>query len=343
MTKNTKHTPAMVDQVRRDLMKRFLGLGAGLALSSTWSANSLAAAANGQNVADVKPIKVTDHVYVLYAKGAWPTPENQGFFANIYLVKTAQGIVVLDTGTSVQIGEMALRAIKKAFNQPVIAAFNSHYHGDHWLGNHAFVNAYPLLPIYAHPDAIGAIKNAVGDDWLNQMLKATDGAIEGTKVTPPNQGVAHGQTFHYGDVTLKVHSYGAAHSPVDIMIEIVDDKALFVGDIIMQQRIGNPSETSFQGYIKTLNIIRSEMSDRLLMPGHGEPGRDQLLRNYEDIMNGIYENAFKAVEDGLSIAEAKELVLKDPRIARQAKVTEGFDEIGKFVNFAYTEAEQAAF
>ncbi|WP_319558556.1 MBL fold metallo-hydrolase [Thiomicrorhabdus sp.] len=343
MTKNTKHTPAMVDHVRRDLMKRFLGLGAGLAISSTWSTNSFAAASDWQTVADTKPVKVTDHVYALYARGPWPTLENQGFFANIYLVKTAKGIVVLDTGTSVQIGEMALRAIKKAFNQPVIAAFNSHYHGDHWLGNHAFVNAYPELPIYAHPDAIGAIENAVGADWLNQMIKATNGAIEGTKVTAPNKGVSHGQTFNYGDVTLKVHSYGPAHSPVDIMIEVVEDKALFVGDIIMDHRIGNPSETSFQGYIKTLNIIRSEMSDRLLMPGHGKPGHDKLLRNYEDIMNGIYENAVKAVEDGLSIAETKELVLKDPRIERQAKVTEGFEDIGKFVNFAYTEAEQAAF
>jgi glyoxylase-like metal-dependent hydrolase (beta-lactamase superfamily II) len=156
-------------------------------------------------------------------------------------------------------------------------------------------------------------------------------------------GVKNGQTFQYGDVTLKVHSYGPAHSPVDIMVEVVEDKALYVGDIIMDHRIGNPSETSFQGYIKTLGVIRDGMSDRLLMPGHGKPGHEKLLKNYEDIMHGIYDNAAKAVEEGMTIAEAKQMVLADPRVSQFKDNTEGFDEIGKFVSFAYTEAEQSLF
>jgi glyoxylase-like metal-dependent hydrolase (beta-lactamase superfamily II) len=333
----------MVDRVRRDLMKRFFGIAAGAAVLPLASTATWAMPKRGAKVPDVKPVKLTDHIWVLYARGAWPTPENQGFFANIYLVDTPKGIVVLDTGTSVQIGEMAIRMIKQHFNKPIIAAFNSHYHGDHWLGNHAFIEANPSLPIYAHPDAITAITNAVGDDWLNQMHKATNGAVDGTKVTAPNTGVKNGQTFQYGDVTLKVHSYGPAHSPVDIMVEVVEDKALYVGDIIMDHRIGNPSETSFQGYIKTLGVIRDGMSDRLLMPGHGKPGHEKLLKNYEDIMHGIYDNAAKAVEEGMTIAEAKQMVLADPRVSQFKDNTEGFDEIGKFVSFAYTEAEQSLF
>lgn len=332
----------LVDNVRRDLFKRFFGATAGIAMLGTQPLTVMAAQKD-QYVADVTPTKLTEHVYVLYARGSWPTPENQGFFANIYLVKTKKGIVVLDTGTSTYIGEMAIRAIKKHFNEPVIAAFNSHYHGDHWLGNHAFTSAYKNLPIYAHPDAKTAIQNAVGEEWLQQMSSATNGAVDGTKVVAPTHGVEHAQTFDYGDVTLKVHSYGPAHSPVDIMIEIVEDNALFVGDILMDHRIGNPSETSFQGYIKTLGVMRSELSEHLFMPGHGKPGKDELLRNYEDIMNGLYENALQAVEEGLSFSEATELAMKDPRINKFEHNTQGFDEIGKFVNYAYTEAEQASF
>lgn len=332
----------LVDNVRRDLMKRLFGISVGAGLIGSLPQASWAGAPTAR-IADVTPVKITNHVYVIYAKGDWPTPENKGFFANIYLVNTPKGIVVLDTGTSVYIGEMALRAIKKTFNKPVIAVFNSHYHGDHWLGNDAFHTAYPKAPIYAHPDSKSAIENAVGQDWLNQMKKATGGAVNGTKVVAPTHGVKHGQTFNYGNVTLKVHSYGPAHSPVDIMIEIVEDKALFVGDIIMQNRIGNPSETSFKGYIKTLDTIRKEMPNLLLMPGHGKPGRQELLQAYEELMNGIYENALKAVQDGLSIGEAKEMALKDPRISKHADNTAGFEDFGKFVSFAYTEAEQDAF
>jgi glyoxylase-like metal-dependent hydrolase (beta-lactamase superfamily II) len=238
---------------------------------------------------------------------------------------------------------MAIRVIKKHFKQPVIAVFNSHYHGDHWLGNDAFASAYPKAPIYAHSDAKTAIENAVGDDWLNQMMKATGGAVEGTRVVAPTKGVEHGQIFDLAGVKLKVHSYGQAHSPVDIMIEIVNDKVLYVGDVIMENRIGNPSETSFKGYIKTLNIIQQEMGQHLLMPGHGKPGREKLLHAYQDFMNGVWDSALKGVNDGLSIAETKELALQDPRIQKHENSIDGFEEFGKFVNIAYTQAEMDTF
>ncbi|MBN2646589.1 MAG: MBL fold metallo-hydrolase [Thiotrichales bacterium] len=337
------NTQQRIDHVRRDLLKRLFGVTALATLCTNLPFNAAYAGVDSLKVADATPQKITEHLYLLAARGAWPTHENQGFFANIYFVKTPKGIVVLDTGTSVHIGEMALRAIKKQFNQPVIAVFNSHYHGDHWLGNGAFKTAFPEAPIYAHPDAKIAIENAVGAEWLEQMMKATEGAVKGTQVVAPTEGVTHGQIFDFGGVQLKVHSYGQAHSPVDIMIEIVNDKALYVGDVIMEKRIGNPSETSFKGYIKTLNIIQTEMPEHLLLPGHGKPGKGELLQAYQDIMNGIYDNAVKGVAEGLDISQTKELALKDPRIHQHAKSIAGFEEFGKFVSIAYTQAEMDAF
>ena len=87
-------------------------------------------------------------VWMIYSPDGFPTPENQGMMANITFVETAKGIVVIDTGASVQIGEMAIRMMKTFTKKPVIALFNSHYHGDHFLGNQAFVEAYGPMPIY---------------------------------------------------------------------------------------------------------------------------------------------------------------------------------------------------
>jgi len=332
----------LVNTVRRDLIKRFFGITAAVAVGNV-PLQVLAYQKDDFFVPDVTPIKISDHIYALYARGAWPTAENQGFFANIYLVDTSAGIVVLDTGTSVHIGRMAIRAIKQHFNKSVVAIFNSHYHGDHWLGNQAFKEAFPNAPIYAHPEAKTAIQNAIGDEWLHQMMNATSGAVKGTQVVAPTEGVEHNQLFEFGNVKLKVHSYGQAHSPVDIMIEIVNDKALYVGDIIMENRIGNPSETSFKGYISTLNEIDQNLKGYLLMPGHGKPGKTALLKSYQEIMNGIYENAVNGVEQGLSISETKDLALKDPRIKKHAQTTAGFKEFGKFVSVAYTQAELELF
>jgi hypothetical protein len=52
----------------------------------------------------------------------------------------------------------------------------------------------------------------------------------------------------------------------------------------------------------------------------------------------------QAVKDGLDVAAAKALVLRDPRVAARAKTMAGFDSnIGKYVSLAYLEAEKEAF
>ena len=40
--------------------------------------------------------------------------------------------------------------------------FNTHVHGDHWLGNDAIRKDYPKAKIYAHPKARSAIAAGEG-------------------------------------------------------------------------------------------------------------------------------------------------------------------------------------
>lgn len=337
-------SPDLVDRVRRDLLRRLLGAGALAAGTSFLGAQGVASASQiGPAMPDIDPVALTDHVWMIPALGPFPSPDNQGFFANIHFVVTAKGVVVLDTGTSLQIGRMALRQIARVTDKPVIAVFNSHYHGDHWLGNQAFLEHDPNLPIHAHADCVAAIRNAVGRHWLEQMLGATDGAIAGTTVTPPNAPVANGDAFDFGDVTLRVHHHGTAHTPVDISVEVVEDGAVFVGDIAMDHRIANMSDGSFNGTFQVFDALEQAAPGSLWLPGHGKPGRDLLARQRE-LFEGIYENAANAAEQMLPISEAKAMVLADPRVTKYADDTFGFDEgIGKFTSIAYTEAEARAF
>jgi glyoxylase-like metal-dependent hydrolase (beta-lactamase superfamily II) len=96
----------------------------------------------GPAVKDHPLRQVSKHVWMIFSPDGFPTPENQGMMCNITFVDTAKGLVVVDSGASVQIGEMAIRQIRKALAKPVVAIINTHYHGDHWLGNHAFVDAF---------------------------------------------------------------------------------------------------------------------------------------------------------------------------------------------------------
>lgn len=298
----------------------------------------------GPPVPDVKPEQISPHVWMVYAKEGFPTQSNLGLMASVFFVVTDKGVVVLDTGASLQIGQMAIRMIKTVTPKPVIAVFNSHYHGDHWLGNHAFAAAFgDDLPIHALAHTREQIAGHEGNLWRSLMERWTNQATMGTKVVAPNRTVEHGQVFDYGDVRIQLHHYGRAHTPSDLCLEIVQDKLTYVGDIAMGNRIANIDDGSYPGTFKYYDALRKAAGEQLWVPGHGRPGRD-LLDTYGTFMKGIWEPCVQAVKDGVPLEGAKALVMKDPRVASRAKTMDGFDSnIGKYTSLAYLEAEKEAF
>ena len=298
----------------------------------------------GPPVADISAQKLSQHVWMIYSPDGFPTPENRGMMANVIFVVTTAGVVVIDSGASLQIGQMAIRMIRKVTDKPVVAVFNSHYHGDHWLGNHAFVKTYgDKLPIYALPSTIEKLKGAEGNLWRSLMERWTNQSTLGTQVVVPNTPVQHGQAIKIGDVTFRMHHYGTAHTPSDLCVEVVQDKVTAVGDIAMTNRIANMDEGSYPGTFKYYKSLEAATGQQLWVPGHGQ-ARPDLLKTYGEFMAGIWEPCLKAVEDGKSEAEARAAVIKDPRVAARAKSMQGFDgNIGKYVSLAYLEAEKVAF
>jgi glyoxylase-like metal-dependent hydrolase (beta-lactamase superfamily II) len=290
----------------------------------------------GPPVADIPPQKLSPHVWMIYSPDGFPTPENRGMMANVIFVVTTAGVVVIDSGASLQIGQMAIRMIRQVTDKPVVAVFNSHYHGDHWLGNHAFAKVYgDKLPIYALPSTIEKLKGAEGNLWRSLMERWTNQSTLGTQVVLPNTPVQHGQAIQIGDVTFRMHHYGTAHTPSDLCVEVVQDKLTAVGDIM--------DEGSYVGTFKYYQALMAATGEQMWVPGHGMGSKD-LLKTYGEFMAGIWEPCLQAVKDGKSEAEAKAAVVKDPRVASRAKAMQGYEgNIGKYISLAYLEAEKEAF
>jgi glyoxylase-like metal-dependent hydrolase (beta-lactamase superfamily II) len=332
-------------------MRRRLIGGAvlGLAASSLWpEMQSFAQQAHdfimGPPMVDIAPQQISKHVWIIYAPDGFPTPENRGMMSNVTFVVTSAGVVILDSGSSLQIGEMAIRMIRKVTNKPVIAVFNSHFHGDHWLGNHAFANAFgKQLPIYALAATRKTIEGHEGNVWRTLMEKWTNQSTSGTQVVPPNRTVDNEQVFKFGDVTFKMHHYGRAHTDADLCVEVVEDRVTHIGDIAMANRIANIDDGSYPGTFKYYETLQKATGVQLWLPGHGMPGKD-ILQTYGTFLKGIWEPCLQAVKDGKSESEAKAMVLKDPRVASRAQTMQGFEgNIGKYVSLAYLEAEKEAF
>lgn len=307
-------------------------------------ATEIGALAKGPPVPDLPVRRVSPHVFYIESPDGFPTPENQGMMANITFVVGTKGVVVVDSGGSVQIGEMAIRQLRTTTDRPVVGVVNTHYHGDHWLGNHAFAEAYGAdLPLYAHPESRVAMEGAEGAYWLSSMLAWTRQATAGTRPVPPNRDAGHGDMISLGDVTLRIHHYGKAHTPCDLSVEVVEDGVMCVGDVLMDRRIANIEDGSYLGTFETMDKLTANSATKIWLPGHGVPGPGVMAWQRE-LFEGIYESCVTAVQAGNPLEEAKALALKDPRVASRAAETRGWDSnIGKYVNLAYLEAEQANF
>lgn len=300
-----------------------------------------AESARGPALPDYPADKVAAHTWVIHGPVGYPSPENQGFMNNPAFVVTDAGVVVIDPGSSVQTGEMVLRQIRKVTDQPVVALLNTHVHGDHWLGNHAFRELDPEVPIYAHPRMLAEVAEGAGEEWLGRMLRATEGATRGTEARGPNREVSNGDELKIGGVTFRFHNEGQVHTWTDLMIEVVEEDVLFLADNANNRRIVRMDDGSYKGSIAFLEKMRATSRRTILVPGHGRTAGWAIVDEYIAYLKAIRAKVAELYEEGVSDFE-----MKDAVAAAMPEFHDwpGFhDTLGKHISLAYLEIEAEAF
>ena len=284
--------------------------------------------------------KVAKNTWIMHGPRELPNPENKGFMNNPGVVKTSAGLVIIDPGSTVKVGEHVLAEIKKINELPVVAVFNTHIHGDHWLGNQAIKAAYPEVKIYGHPQMLAEIKNGEGDNWVNIMDSMTEGASKGTIVVAPDSTVNNTDVITVGDTQFIIHHYGIAHTKTDIMIEVVENSVVFLGDNALALRLPRASDGNFQGNISTIRTILDNDA-KIFVPGHGPTGDKTMVKVYLDYLTLVYQAAQKAFNEDL---DSSDVITISRETTAAYKDWSGYeDEIGPHGAQAYSEVEAAEF
>jgi glyoxylase-like metal-dependent hydrolase (beta-lactamase superfamily II) len=98
-----------------------------------------------------------DHVVIRLDEGAWllqrPEPTRQPVEGNITVIAGTEGLLVVETGGTPKAGRDAVTLIQGLTGLPVRWVVNTHWHGDHHLGNPAFRLAWPQAEFIAHANA----------------------------------------------------------------------------------------------------------------------------------------------------------------------------------------------
>ena len=196
--------------------------------------------------------KVSMNTWAIFGPKDPPNKENRGFMNNPAFVVTDKSVVVIDPGSSVQVGRSLIARIKKITDKPITHIFNSHIHGDHWLATDAISQVYPNVIIYAHPMMIEEAKAGEGESWIKVMNNLTEGATDGTKVVLPTHALEDQQIVDVDNISIKSHLSELSHTKTDAMFEIMQDKILITGDNSFNKRMPRMDDGSYVGNIDTM-------------------------------------------------------------------------------------------
>lgn len=296
-----------------------------------WAVPALAS-----EVRDYPAEQVAPRTWVIHGPLGDPSVANQGFMNNPAFVLTDEGVVVIDPGSSVQAGRMVLRQIRKVTDRPVTHVLNTHVHGDHWFGNQALHDAFPAASILAHPRMIGEAHGGQAARWLALMNQLTAGFTRDTRAVIPTVPVVEDQRLLIGGITFHIHAPPKAHSDTDIMIHAVEEGVLFLGDNVMNGRLGGMNDGSFRGNIAACDRALG-VPARVFVPGHGRTAGRGIVAAYRDYLTILFDTARAEYERGRQDYEMKETIRA--RMGRFADWV-GFDlNFGRHISVAVLEIE----
>lgn len=283
--------------------------------------------------------RLTSNVYVIHGPTEDPTPANQAFRNNPGIVLTSEGAVIIDPGSSVYVGEMVVRKVKTLTSKPIVAVFNTHAHGDHWLGNEGVKLAYPRAVIYAHTKMKAMAIQDEGRMWIKAFNDRSNGAVEGTTPVGPDKAVNDGDVITIGATRFRILHPGPAHSDHDLMLELPDEKVLFFGDIL-RDGLFSPFQASFKGNIAAIDR-GLETGATVFVPGHGRSGGATVAKAYRRFLETMREQVRLNYRNGLSDFEMKPKVAA--ALAPYRKWASLNESLGPLVSAAYLEIEAEEF
>jgi quinoprotein relay system zinc metallohydrolase 1 len=283
---------------RREVLKY---LPAAAALSSMLQAIEAAAAPLTYSL---KPEKLTDGIWVIRGAQESITQTNGGAIANISVLDTTAGSVIIDTGPSHKFGDALATVAKELTGKPVARVYNTHFHPDHVLGNQAF----EASKIAAPKGVVDGLKE-LGNAFADNMYKTAGDWMRGTEVVLPGTILTTG-VEDFGNRRIRPMAM-RGHTATDLVLFDELSGILFTGDLVFLDRAPTTPHADIERWRISLANLGG-IPSAMLVPGHGPPetsvrGIEQ-TRQWLEAVEQIIRDAF---EKGLDVTEAIALPLPE--------------------------------
>lgn len=267
------------------------------------AAAAMLASSAPAHAAEVKFQPVAPGVYAFIGEKGGRTYANQGLNANIGLVVTPAGALLIDSGASFKGAQQIHAAIKKITDQPVKWVINTGGQDHRWLGNGYFIGQG--AEVMAHADA-RADMLARGGDHMASLTGVLKDQLDGTVPTLPTRWLGGpDETLNLGGMAMEVKHRGGAHTPGDLMVWLPQQRVVFSGDIVYTDRMLSVIPVSHTGrWLQSFAALQALQPARIV-PGHGQvcdlPRAQADTQHY---LQTLRTHMKKAVDNGTEIGAA---------------------------------------
>ena len=275
------------------------GIGQRLAVMLTTLAIGTALPAAAVEVV-FKP--VADGVYAYVGDIEGRTYENEGLNANIGLVVTPAGAVLIDSGATFQSARKIHEAAKKVTTQPIRWVINTGDQDHRWLGNGYFKSLG--IETIAHADGEDDMKARSGEQM--EGLKVLKERLDGTVPTLPTRFVKDKDTrLELGGVAIELKHRSGGHTPGDTLVWLPQKNVLFAGDVVYVDRVlGLHPVSCTKTWLESFAVIDS-LQPQIIVPGHGKvTDLATAQAQTRDLLRALRAHMKKAVDDGTDISTA---------------------------------------
>ncbi len=234
-------------------------------------------------------IDVGNKIYVHFGKQEDSNKKNLGDIANIGFIVGENSIAVIDTGSSVKIGQQMLKKIREISKIPISHIIITHSHPDHFLGTEAFMKNKPV--IIGHENLNRSLVNNFEFYKALQFNLTKDASVKSTKLFLANKIVEKNKsiTINLGERDIVIKAWSSGHTDNDL--SVYDKKSkIFWSENIFVNRI--PSiRASIKGWRENLNEILKLDIDKII-PGHGpamskKEAISPMLEYFDELINEV--------------------------------------------------------
>jgi len=263
-----------------------------------------ACAGTGRTVEKPRAVEVAPSVYVIQGSGGSADGSNLGRIGNAGFIVGNDGVVGIDSGTSLEHGRSLLAAIRDTTDKPIRLVLITHTRPEFLFGGAAFQEQG--IPIRMHQRTASLMASRCESCLKTLRQVVGEAPMEGTALYRSDQTFETTHDLELGGRLVRVLFFGHSSGPGDVAVFDATTGVLFAGGLLEAGRVPDIQDSHLDGWRRALDALR-KMPLKRIVPGHGPPAAPALIDQVEGYLAQLEARIRALVKGGVSLLDVDEV------------------------------------